>query len=145
MKLYADYDNNRYFEVIRDNGSGLMYCVEYAVNEDGNFIVTDQDARQTRRELLKLDIINTNAHDLTADKLYTVREAAAVLNRSKQTVMAYIHGGLLKARKLKPDAANSKFVITESDLRDFINGQLDEDGNAPRGYYQKLYPRPHKR
>lgn len=73
------------------------------------------------------------------EKLYTVREAAAILKRSRQTIFAYINGGLLPARKLKPGASNSKFVITESDLKAFI------ENGVPAGYYQKLYPRPHRR
>lgn len=73
------------------------------------------------------------------EKLYSVREVMEILGRSNATVRAYINGGLLPARKLKPDAKNSKFVIAESDLKSFINA-----GKVPRGYYQNLYPRAHK-
>lgn len=69
------------------------------------------------------------------EKLYSVREVMDILGRSNATVRAYIHGGLLPARKLKPDAKNSKFVITESDLKTFI------DNGVPSGYYENLYPR----
>lgn len=78
-------------------------------------------------------------------KTYTVREVMAILGRSRMTIYAYIRGGLLKATKRKPDAPNSKIVITENDLNTFINNSLDENGKAPRGYYQEIYPRPHKR
>lgn len=74
------------------------------------------------------------------EKIYSVREVMQILGRSNATVRAYISAGLLKARKLKPDAKNSKYIITESDLKAFIDG-----GEVPRGYYQELYPRPHKR
>lgn len=75
------------------------------------------------------------------EKYYTVREVMEILGRSKPTVLAYIHGGLLKARKLNPTATgNSKFIISESDLKEFI-----EAGEVPRGYYQNLYPRPHRK
>lgn len=73
------------------------------------------------------------------EKYYSVREVMEILGRSNATVRAYINAGLLKARKLKPDAKNSKFVIAESDLKEFI------ENGAPAGYYQELYPRPHKR
>lgn len=73
------------------------------------------------------------------EKYYSVREVMQILGRSKATVLAYIHGGLLKARKLRPDAPKSKFVISESDLKGFIDA-----GEVPRGYYQNLYPRPNK-
>lgn len=73
------------------------------------------------------------------EKLYSVREVMAILGRSNATVRAYINAGLLPARKLRPDAKNSKFVITETDLKTFI------ENGAPAGYYQELYPRPHKR
>ena len=74
------------------------------------------------------------------EKYYSVREVMEILNRSRPTVMAYINGGLLKARKLRPDKENSKYIITETDLKAFIDA-----GEVPRGYYQNLYPRPHKR
>lgn len=74
------------------------------------------------------------------EKYYSVREVMEILGRSKATVLAYIHGGLLPARKLKPNAPKSKFVISESDLKAFIDA-----GEIPRGYYQNLYPRPHKK
>lgn len=78
------------------------------------------------------------------EKLYTIRETMEILGRSKATILAYIHSGLLKARKFKPGSRTSKFVITETDLKAFINNELDENGKAPAGYYQVLYPRPHK-
>ena len=73
------------------------------------------------------------------EKYYSVTEIMQILGRSRSAVMAYIHGGLLKARKLRPDKKNSKLIITESDLKAFI-----EAGEVPRGYYQNLYPRPHR-
>ena len=72
------------------------------------------------------------------EKYYTVREVMAILKRSRQTIFAYINGGLLKARKLRPNSKTSKYLITESDLKEFI------DNGVPAGYYQNLYPRPHK-
>ena len=72
-------------------------------------------------------------------KYYSVREAMEILHRSRQTVFAYINAGLIKAIKLKPGAKNSKYIIPESELKRFI-----EAGGAPDGYYQALYPRPHK-
>ena len=73
------------------------------------------------------------------EKYYSTREVMQILGRSNATVRAYIKSGLLKARKLRPDAKNSKFIIAESDLKEFINN------GVPGGYYQDLYPRPHKR
>ncbi len=73
------------------------------------------------------------------EEYYTVREVMEILKRSKSGVLAYINGGLLKARKLRPDAPNSKLLILKSDLEEFIKN------GVPAGYYQKLYPRPHKR
>ena len=72
------------------------------------------------------------------EKLYTVTQAMELLQRSRPTILAYIHGGLLPASKLKPDGKTSKFLIKESDIE-----RLIENG-IPDGYYQKLYPRPHK-
>lgn len=72
------------------------------------------------------------------EKYYTIREAGEKLRRSTRTIYAYIRSGQLKATKLTPEAKNSKFLIAESDLEAFI-----KKGAAP-GYYQKLYPRPHK-
>lgn len=73
------------------------------------------------------------------ERYYTVREAMEMLHRSRQTVFAYINAGLIKAVKLKPGAKNSKYIIPESELKNFM-----EAGGAPDGYYQALYPRPHK-
>lgn len=73
------------------------------------------------------------------EKYYSVREVMEILGRSNATVRAYIKAGLLPARKLKPNAKNSKFVISETDLKNFI-----DSGEVPRGYYQATYPRPHK-
>ena len=72
------------------------------------------------------------------ENYYTVRQAAEKLQRSRQTILAYIHGGLLPAHKLT-DAPNSKFIIAESDIEALIKK------GVPDGYYQALYPRPHKR
>ena len=72
------------------------------------------------------------------EKYYSVTDVMNILHHSRPTVMAYIHGGLLKARKLRPDAKNSKFIIAETDLKAFI------DNGVTPGYYQALYPRPHK-
>ena len=74
------------------------------------------------------------------EKYYTLKEVMQILHRSDATVRAYIKAGLLPARKLKPNAKNSKFVIAESDLKAFLDA-----GEVPRGYYQATYPRPHKR
>lgn len=74
------------------------------------------------------------------EKYYSVREVMEILGRSNATIRAYIKAGLLPARKLKPNAKNSKFVIAETDLKAFIDA-----GEVPRGYYQATYPRPHKR
>ena len=74
------------------------------------------------------------------EKYYSVRDVMEKLGRSNATVRAYIKAGLLPARKLRPNAKNSKFVIAESDLKAFIDA-----GEVPRGYYQATYPRPHKR
>ena len=74
------------------------------------------------------------------EKYYSVREVMEILGRSNATIRAYIKAGLLPARKLKPNAKNSKFVIAETDLKAFIDA-----GEVPRGYYQATYPRPHKK
>lgn len=79
------------------------------------------------------------------DKYYSIKEAMEILRRSRPTVLAYIRAGLLKAHKLNPDAKNSKIIIAETDLKEFIQNSIDDNGKAPRGYYQELYPRPHKR
>ena len=76
---------------------------------------------------------------MALEEYYTVNDVMKILKRSRPTVLAYISAGLLKARRLRPDAKNSKLLITESDLKEFINN------GVPAGYYQKLYPRPHKR
>ena len=73
------------------------------------------------------------------EKYYTVSEVVKILKRSRPTVYAYIRSGLLKARQLSPEVGhNSKLLITESDLQEFVSA------GVPKGYYQKLYPRPHK-
>ena len=76
---------------------------------------------------------------MALEEYYTVNDVMKILKRSRPTVLAYIRAGLLRARRLRPDAKNSKLLITESDLKEFINN------GVPAGYYQKLYPRPHKR
>lgn len=72
------------------------------------------------------------------ERYYTIREAGEKLRRSTRTIYAYIRSGQLKATKLTPDAKNSKFLIAESDLVEFMKV------GAQPGYYQKLYPRPHR-
>lgn len=73
------------------------------------------------------------------EKYYTVKEVSEKLHRNDRTIYAYIRSGQLKATKLIPGATNSKFLIKESDLAEFMKV------GAQPGYYQKLYPRPHKR
>ena len=72
------------------------------------------------------------------EEYYSVSDVMKLLKRSRSCIYAYINGGLLKARKLTPDARNSKMLILKSDLDEFINN------GVPAGYYQKLYPRPHR-
>ena len=62
------------------------------------------------------------------EKYYSVREVMEILGRSNATIRAYIKAGLLPARKLKPDAKNSKFVIAE--LSHHNNGAYYEAGYA---------------
>lgn len=68
------------------------------------------------------------------EKFYTVKEVCDILHKNDRTVYAYIRSGQLKAHR--PGKKN--FLIAESDLNDFIR-----NGVQP-GYYQALYPRPHK-
>lgn len=77
------------------------------------------------------------------ENYYSLGEVSEILHRSRATIRAYIASGLLKAHKLKPGAKNSKFIIAESDLKEFLNNSF-KNGKAPAGYYQELYPRPHK-
>lgn len=72
------------------------------------------------------------------ERYYTVREACEKLHRSNRTIYAYIRSGQLKATKIIQGATNSKYIIAESDLAEFM-----KKGAQP-GYYQKLYPRPHR-
>ena len=65
---------------------------------------------------------------------YTVNEVCEILHKNNRTIYAYIRAGLLKASK--PGKKN--YLIAESDLTAFIAA------GVPAGYYQKLYPRPHK-
>lgn len=69
------------------------------------------------------------------EKYYTIKEVCEILHKNNRTIYAYIRSGQLKAHR--PGKKN--FLIAESDLTDFI-----KNGVKP-GYYQELYPRPHKR
>lgn len=71
------------------------------------------------------------------EKYYTVKEVSDILHRNSRTIYAYIRSGQLKAANKTP-GSTSKYLIAESDLQEFIN-----TGVKP-GYYQELYPRPHK-
>lgn len=71
---------------------------------------------------------------IDGERLYTVKEVCEILHKDKRTIYAYIRSGQLKA--YKPGKKN--FLIAESDLNDFIKA-----GVKP-GYFQELYPRPHK-
>lgn len=68
------------------------------------------------------------------EKYYTVNEVCDILHKSNRTIYAYIRSGQLKA--VKP--GRKGFLVSESALTEFINA-----GVQP-GYYQNLYPRPHK-
>lgn len=75
---------------------------------------------------------------IDAEKLYNTREVMAILGRSTRTIYAYVRSGLLPAVKQKDTPhGNSKLLILGADLQRFI-----DNGGAPAGYYQKLYPRP---
>ena len=69
------------------------------------------------------------------ERLYTVKEVCEILHKTRRTIYAYIRSGQLKAHR--PGKKN--FLIAESDLNEFITA-----GVRP-GYFQELYPRPHKR
>ena len=68
------------------------------------------------------------------EKLYTVKEVCEILHKKSRTVYAYIRSGQLKASK----PGKKDYLIAESDLNSFI------DAGVRPGYYQELYPRPHK-
>lgn len=68
------------------------------------------------------------------ERYYTVNEVCEILHRNNRTIYAYIRSGQLPAYR----PGGKKFLIAASDLNKFI-----EEG-VPAGYYQKLYPRPHK-
>ena len=72
------------------------------------------------------------------ERYYTIKEAGEKLHRSSRTLYAYIKSGQLKATKLTPGGSTSKYLIAESDLEAFMKV------GAQPGYYQKLYPRPHR-
>lgn len=71
------------------------------------------------------------------EKYYSVKEVGEILRRSNRTIYAYIRSGQLKAHQMT-QSKNAKFIIAESDLKEFM-----KVGARP-GYYQALYPRPHK-
>lgn len=54
MTYYIDYDNLRYFHVTHNNGSGLNYCDEYTVNDNGRLEVVVRDVMLTNDELGRL-------------------------------------------------------------------------------------------
>lgn len=68
-------------------------------------------------------------------RYYTVNEVCEILHRNSRTIYAYIRSGQLPAYR----PGGRKFLIAEEDLHNFITA-----GVQP-GYYQELYPRPHKR
>lgn len=69
------------------------------------------------------------------EKYYTVSEVCEILHSGTSTVYAYIRSGQLPAYR---PGGRRKFLIAESDLNNFIKVGIEP------GYYQKLYPRPHK-
>ena len=73
---------------------------------------------------------------MTNEKYYSVREVCEILGKSNRTIYAYIRGGLLKASR--PGGENCNYSIAESDLKTFM------ENGVPSGYYQSIYPRPHK-
>lgn len=52
---------------------------------------------------------------LDGEKTYGIKEVAALLNRAPVSIYNYIHSGKLKAKKI----ANT-FIVTESNLREFV-------------------------
>lgn len=71
---------------------------------------------------------------LDTEKYYTVKELCEILHKDRRTIYAYIKSKQLKASK----AGGKSYLIAESDLKAFI------DKGVEPGYFQKLYPRPHK-
>lgn len=69
------------------------------------------------------------------ENTYTVKEVCEILHKNSRTIYAYIRSGQLKAYR----PGNKSFLITESALNEFMNS------GVKAGYYQQLYPRPHKR
>ena len=66
---------------------------------------------------------------------YSVPEVCEILQKCDRTIYAYIRSGQLKAYK----PGRKAYLIAKSDLDEFI-----KNGVQP-GYYQNIYPRPHKR
>ena len=53
-------------------------------------------------------------------KVYTVLQVAEMLEVSRRTIYNYIKSGNLKANKVV-----SKWIVTEEQLKDFIEGKTD--------------------
>ena len=66
---------------------------------------------------------------------YNVPEVCEILHKCDRTIYAYIKSGQLKAYQ----PTRRAYLIAKSDLDDFIKNGVQ------RGYYQELYPRPHKK
>ena len=73
---------------------------------------------------------------MTNEKYYSVREVCEILGKSNRAIYSYIRAGLLKATR--PGGENCNYAIAESDLKTFM------ENGVPSGYYQSIYPRPHK-
>ena len=55
-------------------------------------------------------------------KVYTVDQVAEMLQVTRRTIYSYI-----KDEKLKANKVVSKWIITEEQLKDFIEGKTDKD------------------
>ena len=57
---------------------------------------------------------------MTDIKVYNLVEIEKILQVSQRTLYRYIKGGRLKANKI-----GNKWIVTEQDFKDFIEGKTD--------------------
>ena len=82
----------------------LDVALERFLQDTNDLLPHNRESREVN-EVIQLD----------GEKTYGIKEVAALLNRAPVSIYNYIHSGKLKAKKI----ANT-FIVTESNLKEFV-------------------------
>jgi len=70
------------------------------------------------------------------EKLYTVTELKGILKLHEKTIIRFIHENKIKGKKI-----GRSWMVSESDLKTYVHGELSSKNQVEKTDYQSIYKR----